>query len=226
MRRGRAAALVALVLVAGVGGVLVAGAGPADAIETASFGLGPSGDGRRTALHEQVRPGKHVDDGVRLWNKTGEPVTVSLTVQGASIAPDGTVSLGGNGGAAKWVHLGRSSVTLAAHASTVVPVKVSAPRTLPAGTTTAAVVAEPVLPGAKDAAVVQRVALMVYVGAPAGAPLTARLGRVVWTAAGLLALVLLFALRPVGGRAALARLSGRGRPRMRPATPARGGPRP
>jgi hypothetical protein len=160
----------------------------ASAIETSSFGLGPAGPSSRTALHEDVRPGHHTDDAVRVWNKTDKPVVVNLAVQGATIDKAGQVSLGGNAGAARWVRLSTAKVTLAPHASVEVPVAFEGPRTMPSGTSTAAIVAEAESGpgGSSSVAVLQRVALMVYAKAPTGSPLRAALGWAAWVAVALL----------------------------------------
>lgn len=187
MRRVLLRATVAL---AGFVLVVVGAAGPASAIETASFGLLPAGSSGRTALHEDVRPGERRDDAVRLWNKTDQPIVVRLSVQGAAIDGAGQVSLGGTGGAAEWVSLASTRVSLPARGSVDVALTVRAPRTMPAGETTAAIVAEAEpAGGTAHVSVVQRVALMVYAQAPAGSPLKASLGWALWVAVGLLALV-------------------------------------
>jgi hypothetical protein len=157
----------------------------AHAIETATFGLAPVGM-ERTALHVSVRPGRHVEDGVRVWNKSSEPITLTLSVQGARIDADGKVVLGGNGGATSWVQVRRSTVTLPPNEFAAVGVGITAPRNMPRGEATAAVVAEPAGgAGARDVAVLQRVALMVYVKPPAGSGLRAALGWIGWLAVAL-----------------------------------------
>lgn len=167
-------------------------AAPGGAIETESFGLTPGGSSGRTALHESVRPGRSVRDSVRVWNKTDKPITVRLDVQGATLSPSGEVSLGGNAGATGWVSLESSLVSLPARASVEVPVVVRAPRTMPSGTSTAAVVAQLQAEGAGNVAVVQRVALMVYASAPSGSSLRAALGWIAWVAVALLVLVVVY----------------------------------
>jgi hypothetical protein len=184
-----------VVALAGLAPVVVGAAGPASAIETASFGLGPAGPATRTALHPEIKPGSRVDDAVRLWNKTDMPVVVRLQVQGAALDAGGQVSLGGNGGAAQWISLGQDRVELAPRASVEVPVVLRAPRNMPDGETTAAIVAE-VEPagGSSNVAVVQRVALMVYASAPEGSSLRASLGWVLWFAVALLLGVAVYAV--------------------------------
>lgn len=164
-------------------------ASPAGAIETESFGLGPAGSSGRTALHESVKPGSTARDAVRLWNKTDAPISVRLEVQGATLSDAGQVSLGGNEGAARWVLLESNRVTLPARASVEVPVVVRAPRTMPGGVSTAAVVAQLDTDAGGHIAVVQRVALMTYVETPAGSSLRAALGWIAWVAVAMLALV-------------------------------------
>ncbi|HZQ29126.1 MAG TPA: hypothetical protein VFA94_15620 [Acidimicrobiales bacterium] len=180
---------------------MVAAAGlaaPAHAIETAEFGVAPT-DGRQH-LKEEVRPGRTTTDSVRVWNKTDHPVSVRLSVVGASLdgTGAGSVRLGGTGGAMSWVRISQPAIDLAPHAGQIVSFSVHAPRELPPGTSTAALVAEPILPiGQQPAAVVQRVAVMAYFAAPAGSSLTAALGWLAWVAAAALALVLVYALAPV-----------------------------
>jgi hypothetical protein len=181
-----AAALAAAVALLGLVGLI--GAGPAGAIETAQFGLNPSGAGTRTALHEDVRPGHHVTDSVVVWNKTDSSIDVVVGVSSASIGKDGKPTLGGSGGSAKWVHLGAKTVHLAPRARATVPVRINVPRVLPAGTSLAAVTAE-AAPGANhQIAVIERVALMVYVKAAKGSSLRAALGWILWVAVVLLVL--------------------------------------
>jgi hypothetical protein len=167
---------------------------PAGAIETSSFGLGPAGQQSRTSMREEARPGKQTADAVRVWNKTDQPVTVLLDVQGASIDGGGQVQLGGNGGAAPWIKLGSKRVTLAPRQGVDVPVTIDAPRKMPKGTSTAALVAEAESPGSANVAVVQRVAMMVYVSVPSGSSLSAALGWVAWAAVVLLAAVVVYTL--------------------------------
>lgn len=191
-------------------------ASPAGAIETQSFGLGPAGSSGRTALHESVKPGATARDAVRVWNKTDAPIAVRLEVQGATLSDAGQVSLGGNEGAARWVSLETNRVTLPPRASVEVPVVVRTPRTMPGGVSTAAVVAQLDADAGGNVAVVQRVALMTYVAAPAGSPLRAALGWIAWVAVAMLALVVVYAGR--------VRLSGRGRRRRPQALRARSAP--
>lgn len=179
-----------------VGVAVVVAAAPSGAIETGSFGLAPAGSEDRTALHESVPPGSTSRDSVRLWNKTDAPITVRLEVQGAALSSSGQVSLGGNEGAAKWVSLESTRVALPARGAVEVPVVVRTPRTMPAGRSTAAVVAQLETDGAGgNVAVVQRVALMTYVTAPAGSALRAALGWIAWVAVALLAVVVVYAAR-------------------------------
>jgi hypothetical protein len=184
---------------------LAATTSAAHAIETSEFGVAPSGP--RQHLNVDIHPGRTTTDSVRVWNKTDHPVTVHLSVVGASV--NGPVQLGGNGGAASWVRLSRDQLTLAPKATEVVSFSVHAPRELPAATSTAAVVAEPVVAGQGAVSVVQRVAVMAYFAVPTGSPLRAALGWLGWSALAALVLVVLYALAPVrgGGRRRMARLA-------------------
>src|SRR5581483_5842358 len=128
-----ALAVVAMVAAAGL-------AAPAHAIETAEFGVAPT-DGRQH-LKEEVRPGRTTTDSVRVWNKTDHPVSVRLSVVGASLdgTGAGSVRLGGTGGAMSWVRISQPAIDLAPHAGQIVSFSVHAPRELPPGTSTAALV--------------------------------------------------------------------------------------
>jgi hypothetical protein len=186
MRRLAALAVVALAS-------LAATASAAHAIETSEFGVAPTGP--RQHLNVSVRPGHTSTDSVRVWNKTDHPVTLRISVVGASV--NGPVQLGGNGGGASWVRLSRDQVTLPPKATDVVSFSVHAPRQLPPDTSTAAVVVEPVVAGQGSVSVVQRVAVMAYFAAPAGSPLRAALGWLGWAALAALVLVVLYAVAPV-----------------------------
>lgn len=178
-----------------IGGLLWATVPAANAIETASFGLAPAGGRTRTALHEDVAPGGRSRDAVRVWNKTNEPLTLTVSVQRASLDADGKVELGGAGGAAAWVRVERTELSLGPRESVEVGVLVHAPRELPDGTSTAAIVVAPAASSSAESAVVQRVALMVYVQAPEGSGLRAALPWFAWAALALLGVVASLVLR-------------------------------
>lgn len=178
-----------------IGGLLWATVPAVNAIETASFGLAPAGGQTRTALHEDVAPGGTSRDAVRVWNKTSAPLTLTVSVQRASLDPDGKVELGGTGGAASWVRVERTELSLGPRESVDVGVVVDAPREMPGGTSTAAIVVAPAASTSAESAVVQRVALMVYVQAPSGSGLRAALPWFAWAAVALLVVVASLVLR-------------------------------
>lgn len=168
----------------------------AAAIETATFGIEPAPvvvDGeRRQSLHEEVPPGGSTTDAVRLWNKTGRPLTLSLKAVAAQRAADGSASLGGDPTPPGWVDVEQSRVTVPARGQRVVRFTIRAPRDLPEATSTFALLTEPVAERGEEPAVLQRLALMVYVRpgeGPASVAETA-LGLLPWVAAALLVLVL------------------------------------
>jgi hypothetical protein len=140
---------------------------PAHALETRTFGLEPAREARVEPGTERlvVQPDRGGDarTTVRLHNRTDDPVTLQLTAEAARVNDDGGAELGGDGRAAGWISFSDERVELAARADTTVEVRVRVPRR--AGTTerTAAVVAQPVVAAGATPAVVERLALVVYV---------------------------------------------------------------
>lgn len=173
-----------LTILAGVTLALVAGVAPAPAIETSTYGLNvvtPSKDGR---LHIDVRAGRTSTDAVRVWNKSAAPLVIRLSAVPATVAANGTASLGGQDAAAGWVHFDEEVVRLAPGERRDVRVEVKAPRRITAATRTVAVVAEPMTSG--DApAVMQRLAVTTYLK-PVNGSLVAGLGLLPWLAFGVL----------------------------------------
>jgi hypothetical protein len=159
VRRG--AVLAAQVLVA------LLSAAPVHALETRSFGLEP-GEGADTEEGTErlvVRPdrGGTARTTVRVWNRTGETMTLQLTAEAVEVGDDGSARLGGDGRAAGWISFSERSVRLAPRGDTTVEVRVHAPRRAGSAERTAAVVAQPVAAAGTTPAVVERLALVVYV---------------------------------------------------------------
>ena len=180
-----------LALAAGLAATLaLAAASPAAAIETGEFGIEPVARGApRQSFHEQLRAGRTTRDAVRVFNKANHPVTVRLWAEQASIDADGQVRLGGVGGAANWIKIPTSVVELGPKSERSVPFEVRAPRQIPAGTASIALLAEPVAQQPARVAVLQRLAVLVYAEPHDGAPLRAALGWPLAAAAVLLGLV-------------------------------------
>ena len=85
---------------------------PADAVQTAQFGLAATG-ARSKILH--AVSDQPIHDAVVVYNRTSSPLTVSLDVVGVTQKADGSYSLGAAGaGLAHDVALQSRSVTLAA----------------------------------------------------------------------------------------------------------------
>ncbi len=183
MRSRSAAAVVVLAAVL----VLVGrGGAPAVAIETTSFGLDitePASDGR---LHIPTKAGETTSGKLRLFNKTDASLTIKLTVSPATVAADGTSSLGGDDTPVGWIDVERR-VSLAPRQEKVIEVRVHAPRRLPKVGASVAIVAEPELsPTGTAPAVLQRVAMTTLLE-PDKASLIASLGWYPWLAVVLLA---------------------------------------
>ena len=172
------------------GGVVVALAAPAGAIETGELGIEPVPAGRpRQSFHETIRPGRITRDAVRVFNKTSRPITVRLWVEQASIDGEGQARLGGGGGAAGWVGMPTGALELAPRSARSVPFEVRAPRELPPGGALVAIMAEAVPEDPRRLAVLQRLAVIAYLEPAHGAPLRSPLGWPLVLAAALLGVV-------------------------------------
>lgn len=217
----------AAAVAAALTGALAVFAGPAGAIESPVFRLEPADrDGPRANFREALRPGKTTKDDVVVTNKTKRPLALRLSVAPATVGKDGSVRLTGNESVASWVELDAEEVNLAPLAARTVRFEVHAPRELPKTAMTMAIVAEPSgADGGASVAVLQRLAVMAYMGPAKGSSLVATLGWILWAAGAALVVVIGVALSPTRrGRRRVARLSAlrptRGRP-ARPARPAR-----
>jgi len=146
--------------------VLLAAA-PAHALETRTFGLEPGRDARVEAGTERlvVRPdlGGEATTTIRLRNRTDKAVTLQLSAEAAKVNDDGSAELGGDGRAARWISFSDDRIELAAGAATTVEVQVRLPRRAGSAERTAAVVAQPMAAPGSTPAVVERLALVVYV---------------------------------------------------------------
>lgn len=179
MNRSRGRRVAAALAAVAAFGLTMAGAGPAHAIETRQFGLEPSprvaGGVNRSSITVTAKAGATHHDAIRVWNKTSRPVTLIISAAPATREDDGSVHLGGASEPPGWVSIKNTAVTLAGKADAVVPVAVRIPRSARADTALALVVRPEAAPGSEPA-VLERVAMMVYiepsgVAAPAaGAP--------------------------------------------------------
>lgn len=163
--RGRRHLAAALAGVAATLIVVVTG-GPAHAIETRQFGLEPSprvADGaNRSSITVKSAAGATHRDAIRIWNKGSRPVTLVISTTPATKERDGSVRLGGPSEPLGWVSLDSTTVELAGKASAVVPVSVRIPRSARADTALALLVQPLAAPGAEPA-VLERLAMMVYI---------------------------------------------------------------
>jgi hypothetical protein len=140
---------------------------PAHALETRSFGLEPAREARVEPGTERlvVEPdrGGEATTTIRLWNRADDPVTLQLSAEAAKVNDDGGAELGGDGRAAGWISFSDDRIELAAGGDETVEVRVRAPRRAGTIERTAAVVAQPVVSTGTTPAVVERLALVVYV---------------------------------------------------------------
>jgi hypothetical protein len=147
-----------LALAAAVAFVL-AGIGPAGAIETTRFGIGPA-EGKR--LEVELRPGRTTSSGFEVWNKQESPLVLELRVAPATIGADGDVALRGPDAPLEWAEV-PERVELAAGERRIVDLEVRTPRRIPDGARTIAVLAVPAIPSGEAApAVLQRLALVAH----------------------------------------------------------------
>ena len=152
----RAAAAVAAVALL----TLMSPALHAAAIETTSFGIDHTGDGR---LEIPIRAGERTTARAEVWNKTDAPVTLELRVVPAEVDDGGAPKLGaGDSEAASWVKLRQTSVELAAQERREVVIAVEPPDHLSEETKTFAVLAQIAPEPGAAPAVLQRLALIGY----------------------------------------------------------------
>ena len=188
-----------VLLLAGAVLAVMAGAAPAAALETTTFGLDvaePSEDGRLTIA---VRAGATTTGRLRVWNKQTTAVTLRLTVAPASVDAAGGASLGGDVEPTRWVSVEPTEVRLAAGERREVTVRVEAPRRLERGRKVVAVVAEPALVGDQPPAVLQRLAVTTFL-VPVKDGLVAELGGILWVAVAVLTAVAVAVAMVVGKR--------------------------
>lgn len=155
MRRGAAIAVATA--------ALVVIAGPALAIENAQFGIAPASTGAQSV---SVEPGGRASTTLVVWSKADAPIDLLLGVEPVTVGDDGSATLAGDDEASSWVELSTARLRLDPAERRMVHVEIDAPRRLDGEPRTVAVVAEPVASG--DAAVVQRLALVVEIATSAG----------------------------------------------------------
>lgn len=159
-----------------LGAVVIAAAGAllpgaaAGAVQTTTWGMVAAPDGNRyRPVISHPADGSTVHDAVVVFNRSAAPLTVSLSVLGASYAA-GTYQFGApRGGLAARVSLAASEVSLGPHQAARVPVTIRSPREA-RSRELAAVAAEatPVQDGALE---VQQRLVVLLEATPAGAPL-------------------------------------------------------
>lgn len=148
------------------------------AIETATFGAEPSprvAEGKeRQAFHYRLRRRETVEDGIRIFNKTRGRVVLTLYGVDARRQSNGSVSIGLQRGGIQvgsWIHLEDNDLSLDPRSEEVVRFSLRAPGSFPAGKKEyiGAIAIEPVPdPSQPGVAVVQRLAVAVYVEPRAG----------------------------------------------------------
>lgn len=173
---------------------------PAGAIQTTTWGLepGPASGGPRPSLSYPSN-GQTVHDSVIVYNRTGQPQTVTLSVLGATRA-DGTYQYTiARRGLAGGVSLSAGHIVLPPHEQARVPLTVKLPRHSKV-TTLAAIAAEgaPVKQG--SLLVQQRLVLLVEATPSTSAPLVPDIGLWGPVAGALVAVVGGLALREVRRR--------------------------
>jgi hypothetical protein len=187
---------------AGLLGVILAGlvlfSGAASAVQTETFGISPAPGAAQSGgnhLEATTKPGAPVTENLLVWNRTSARLTLDLTVQPAHLGAKDVPALGGPVAPTRWIHLSHSALTLAPHASQLVPVTITVPRVLPHLPAQAAVVATPQQQSSARVSVLIRLAVLVSMDAAKNAPSRAPVGLIGWTA---LALVLAAALLGIG----------------------------
>jgi hypothetical protein len=149
--------------------VLVAVTAPAEAGETETFGVAPHPprvDGtERRAFGIPMQEGRTFTDGVRVYNKTSEPLTLSVYAAEATVGDDGVVSVGFRGsatrGLAAGIDLHTETVELGPRADTVLTFRVRVASDRPSSDLAAIVVESGTERGSGGLDLVQRVAVLV-----------------------------------------------------------------
>lgn len=128
---GRLAGLGRRVALLGAAGGLALGAfaPAAHAAETATWGIvaAPGSSGFRSSL-SHAADGGTVHDAVLVWNRTGTPLTVDLSVMGATYRGGAYQFSGPHSGLAAGVSLAASQIRLGPHQEARVPVTIHEPR--------------------------------------------------------------------------------------------------
>jgi hypothetical protein len=181
-----------IALAAGVLVWLALTCAPAAAVETSEFGIEPASGAK---LEAQVLAGRTSVVPVRLWNQAAREIEVRLALSTASVAEDGTASLDGEQAPVRWAKLETRRVRLAEGEVRVIELRLHGPSRLETGEHTMAVIAQVEPAAGEQAAVIQRLAPIVYLHAiESVAPHGVDLGAAPWIAG-----VLVFA---TGGAAA------------------------
>jgi hypothetical protein len=132
--------LFAVAVVAAAGALWMSA--PAQAVQTTTWGIiaAPSGNGYRSTL-SHAADGSTVHDAVIVFNRTGQPITVHLSVLGATFINGAYQYTNTGGGLATRTALAAGTVTIGAHQQARVPVTIRMPRGTKV-TTLAAIAAE------------------------------------------------------------------------------------
>jgi hypothetical protein len=179
-RHARAAgALMALTLVT----TLLAGAGIGQAASTPKneFGIkllqapaSEAGDPRaETYIIDHLNPGTGIHRTFQVSNMGSQPVTLSLYPAAASVSGGAFSFAAGHtqNELTTWVHLNKSSVTMAPHTSATIAATVDVPKDAPAGDQYGVIWAQQDSKGAGNVTLVSRVGIRLYLNVgPGGAP--------------------------------------------------------
>jgi hypothetical protein len=181
--------------------LLGTGSSRARAIETEEFGIDVVAGTPDRRLHIPIKAGQTSKAELRVWNKGQSPLRLEITAVPARVDAGGSVALGGDDEAAKWVKVDPSSVELPAGVEQRIDVRVAAPRRISGKTRTIAVLASPAqTPSLAAPGVLQRLAVTTYLE-PDEDSLIASLGALPWIAGiVLLAVAVVLARRWAQGR--------------------------
>ena len=166
MRRG----LVALAVLASV----LLSPAIAGALGTSQFTIEPGPGARAEPGTDRLvvtpKRGGSSHTSVLLTNRLDRPLELRLEVEPVELAPSGSAKLGGDGRGVSWVDLQRERVVLEPKESVVVLATVHVPRSASEAERPVGILAEPVAPDGEQSAVVQRLALVLYIRPHGTAP--------------------------------------------------------
>jgi hypothetical protein len=150
--------------------LVVLASGTANAGQNETFGAEPfpsviAGEARRAfAVPERVAPGIDIEESVRVYNRTDEPIRLAIYPTTARLGDDEVIEIGDRGATSPLVEritLARQSVVLQPHADATIAMRVTMAGGIAPGSLAAIVVQGAPSAGSAEFDLVQRIAILV-----------------------------------------------------------------